>query len=52
MAERESGDAHDDTRGSEPPTDDSESADAASEGPQGNPEVDEEALQHRQQESG
>ena len=42
-------DAHEDTRGAEPPAGD-ESADADSAGPQGNPEVDEEALQHRQQE--
>jgi hypothetical protein len=41
---------HEDTRGAEPPADDSESADADSAGPQGNPEVDEEAIQHRQQE--
>ncbi len=50
--EREQDDAHRDQRGSEPPADDSQTADADSEGPQGNPEVDEEALQHRQQESG
>lgn len=37
-----------DERATEPPADDT--ADADSSGPQGNPEVDEEALQHRQQE--
>jgi hypothetical protein len=42
-------DDHDDLRGTEPPAgDESDGADSA--GPQGNPEVDEEALQHRQQE--
>ena len=44
-------DAHADTRGAEPPAEDNETADADSGGAQGNPEVDEEALQHRQQES-
>ena len=40
-------DGHEDTRGAEPPAEDAE---AGSGGPQGDPEVDEEALQHRQQE--
>ena len=44
----ESSDAQEDERATEPPADDT--ADAESSGPQGNPEVDEEALQHRQQE--
>ena len=47
-SERDPADGHDDTRGAEPPAEDS--ADADSSGPQGNPEVDEEALQHGQQE--
>jgi len=42
------GEAQDDDRATQPPADDSD--DAESSGPQGNPEVDEEALQHRQQE--
>jgi hypothetical protein len=41
-------DGHKDTRATEPPAEDT--ADAESAGPQGNPEVDEESLQHRQQE--
>ena len=44
-------DGHTDTRGAEPPAEDHESSDAGSGGAQGNPEVDEEALQHRQQEN-
>lgn len=46
-SEQDPGDGHEDTRGSEPPA---ESSDQESGGPQGNPDVDEEALQHRQQE--
>jgi hypothetical protein len=47
--EREQDD-HEDTRGAEPPAQqDADDADSA--GPQGNPEVDEEALQHGQQEA-
>jgi hypothetical protein len=49
-SERDPGDGHEDTRGAEPPAEDSD--DAESSGPQGNPEVDEESLQHRQQERG
>jgi hypothetical protein len=41
---------HDDQRATEPPAEDS-AAEADSAGPQGNPEVDEEALQHGQQEA-
>jgi hypothetical protein len=44
-------DGHDDTRGAEPPSE-QDAGDADSAGPQGNPEVDEEALQHGQQDAG
>ena len=47
-SEQDPSDGHDDARAAEPPAGDGEE-DA---GPQGNPEVDEEALQHRQQEGG
>lgn len=49
QSEHEDQHGHEDPRGAEPPAGD-ESSDSDSAGPQGNPEVDEEALQHRQQE--
>jgi hypothetical protein len=49
-SEREPDDGHEDNRGAEPPAQqDADDADSA--GPQGNPEVDEEAVQHGQQEA-
>ena len=51
QSEQDPSGGHDDTRAAEPPAEaDADEADSA--GPQGNPEVDEEALQHGQQEAG
>ena len=49
-SEREQDGGHEDTRGSKPPAE-GDAGEADSAGPQGNPEVDEEALHHGQQEA-